>query len=45
MYNKIKELVAIPSITGEKAEEGMPFGKNVYEALTYVLDLCKSFGF
>lgn len=45
MIKNIQELVAIPSVTGAPAEENMPYGKAVYEALEYVLNLCESFGF
>lgn len=45
MLQAIKDLVAIPSVTGAEAEDGFPFGKAVNDALEYVLSLCKSFGF
>ncbi len=45
MIKNLQELIAIPSITGAPAQEGMPYGKYVYDALMYVLELCDSFGF
>ncbi len=45
MIDALKKLIAIPSITGAAAEEGMPFGKDVHDALIYMLDFCKSLGF
>lgn len=44
MKNSLKELVRIPSVKGE-AEEGAPFGKDVRDALAYVLSLAESLGF
>ena len=38
------ELVRIPSVESAPLEN-MPFGKDVHDALHYVLDLAKSFGF
>lgn len=47
-YNNIienlKNLLQIPSVMGE-AEEGMPFGRETYKALEYMLCLGKDFGF
>ena len=45
MIDKVKELIAIPSITGAVNEDGKPFGSSVNNALKYMLDLCSSFGF
>lgn len=45
MLQTIKELVSIPSVTDGKSDGDMPFGKEVYKALKYVLGLCDSFGF
>ena len=40
----LKELCSIPSVQGE-ALLGMPFGKEVYRALDYMLKKAESFGF
>ena len=40
----LKELLSFPSVQ-EPAEEGMPFGKPVHDALRYMLDLGEKFGF
>lgn len=45
MIDKIKELVKIESVTGAPAEGALPYGRAVDEALEYVLNLCRSFGF
>ncbi len=45
MIKNIQEIIAIPSVTGALAEGDMPYGKHVYDALNYVLQLCDSFGF
>lgn len=42
----LQGLVRIPSVSrGEKPEPGMPFGRKVYEALSYTLDLANRLGF
>lgn len=45
MIEALKKLIAIPSITGAAAEENMPFGKDVHDALLFMLDFCKDQGF
>ena len=50
MLEELKGLLSIPSETGcepeEDAEYGlMPYGRHVFEALRYVLDLCARLGF
>lgn len=45
MIDSLKKLIAIPSITDAPAEENMPFGRNVHDALIYMLDFCKGRGF
>lgn len=40
----LKEVIRIPSVE-DAPKENMPFGKGVYDALHYVLDLAKSLGF
>ncbi|MFI3172273.1 MAG: Sapep family Mn(2+)-dependent dipeptidase [Eubacteriales bacterium] len=40
----LRKLVSIKSVSGEASGE-YPFGEGPYEALEYVLDLCKSYGF
>ncbi|WP_409968090.1 Sapep family Mn(2+)-dependent dipeptidase [Bengtsoniella intestinalis] len=42
--NHLKSLIAIPSVSTDP-EGDYPFGKAPYEALQYVLNLCKSYGF
>ncbi|HKM28737.1 MAG TPA: Sapep family Mn(2+)-dependent dipeptidase [Anaerovoracaceae bacterium] len=44
MIKHLQELIAIPSVTCNQGGE-KPFGDVVPQALTYVLNLCKSFGF
>lgn len=47
-YNKmiedLKSLLKIPSVMG-KPEDGMPFGRETFDALKFMLDLGKNFGF
>lgn len=45
MIEALKQLVAIPSVTGAPAEPGMPYGKNVRDALEKALELCGKLGF
>lgn len=45
MLDALKQLVAIPSVTGAPAEPGMPYGKAVYDALEKALELCRELGF
>ena len=45
MINHIRELVAIPSVTGVQGPENRPYVEEVHRALMYVLDLCDSMGF
>lgn len=45
MIEALRQLIAIPSITGAPAEEGAPFGKDVHDALIYMLEFCKAQGF
>lgn len=42
--NSLQKLLSFPSVQ-EPAEEGMPFGKPVHDALRYMLDLGETFGF
>ena len=42
--SNLKKLIAIPSIEG-KPQEGMPFGKDVYDALEFTLSLARELGF
>lgn len=44
LTDNLKDLLKIESVMG-KAEKGMPFGKETYKALKYMLDLGDSFGF
>lgn len=44
LLKDLRALMRIPSISAE-AEGEYPYGKPVYEALKYVMDLCGSFGF
>lgn len=41
MIDALRKLIAIPSITDATAEEGKPFGKNVNDALVYMLNFCQ----
>ncbi len=43
MIDALRKLIAIPSITDATAE-GKPFGKNVNDALVYMLNFCQGFG-
>ena len=45
MIDALRKLIAIPSITDATAEEGKPFGKNVNDALVYMLNFCQDLGF
>jgi len=45
MLKDLKELIKIKSVTGCAPEGDMPYGRNVYEALAYVLNLCEQYGF
>lgn len=45
MIEALKQLVAIPSVTGAPAEPGMPYGKNVHDTLEKALELCANLGF
>ena len=50
MSEALKGLLRIPSETGcgEEYDEKygvMPYGRHVFEALKYMLDLCESLGF
>ncbi|MGM9662627.1 MAG: Sapep family Mn(2+)-dependent dipeptidase [Oscillospiraceae bacterium] len=45
MEQALMELAAIPSVEGESAGEGAPFGKDVRRALDKALALCDSLGF
>ncbi|AZG68410.1 M20/M25/M40 family metallo-hydrolase [Mycoplasma struthionis] len=45
MVKDIANLCAIPSISVESKDKKYPFGKEVNDALDYVLNLAKSFGF
>lgn len=50
MLEELKGLLSIPSETGCEAEEDaeyglMPYGRHVFEALRYALDLCERLGF
>ncbi len=45
MLEELRGLIQIPSVTGEMAEPDAPYGKNVKDALVYVLDLCDKLGF
>ena len=50
MSEELKGLLSIPSETGCGAEEDaeyglMPYGRHVFEALRYALDLCERLGF
>lgn len=45
MIGALKQLVAIPSVTGAPAEPGMPYGKNVHDTLEKALELCGELGF
>ncbi len=45
MIEALKQLVAIPSVTGAPAEPGMPYGKAVHDALEKALQLCSDLGF
>ncbi len=42
--NSLKKVIQIPSVE-DKPQKDMPFGKGVYDALNYVLDLANSLGF
>ncbi len=44
MYETLQELLRIPSVEGEP-EEGAPHGKEVQEALAYMLDKAEEMGF
>ncbi|QZX49374.1 Sapep family Mn(2+)-dependent dipeptidase [Mycoplasma sp. E35C] len=41
----IKNLCAIPSVSFKSNDKKLPYGKHLDDALNYVLDLAKSFGF
>ena len=41
----LKGLLRIPSVSRGEPEEGMPFGRNVYNALDYTLKLANRMGF
>lgn len=45
MLNALKELIAIPSITGSPPLPGMPFGQGVHDALEKALEICAGLGF
>ena len=45
MLEQLKQLIAIPSVTGAEPKENAPYGEAVKEALLYVLDLCDQLGF
>lgn len=40
----LEKLISFPSVKG-KAEDGMPFGKDVFDAYKFMMDLARSFGF
>ncbi|MBQ9781575.1 MAG: Sapep family Mn(2+)-dependent dipeptidase [Clostridia bacterium] len=42
--NSLKKVIQIPSVE-DAPQKNMPFGKGVYDALNYVLDLAKDLGF
>lgn len=44
MVEQLSQLIRIPSVQGE-AQPGMPFGKDVHDALMYTLALARSLGF
>ena len=44
MIDALKELIAIPSVTGAEPEPGMPYGKAVHDALEKALELCDRLG-
>lgn len=50
MQEALRGLVKIPSVTGQEAVQDekygyLPYGRDVFEALRYVLELCESYGF
>lgn len=45
MIEALKQLVAIPSVTGAAPEKGAPYGKHVKEALEKALEICEGLGF
>jgi len=45
MIEALRQLVAIPSVTGAPAEPGMPYGKAVHDVLEKALELCSGLGF
>ena len=45
MIEALRQLVAIPSVTGAPAQPGMPYGKAVHDALEKALQLCSELGF
>lgn len=45
IIDKTCEIVNIPSVFNDNDGSNTPFGKNTIEALNYILDLGKSFGF
>lgn len=45
MLEALRALVAIPSVSGAPAEPGMPYGKQVHDALEKALSLCDEMGF
>lgn len=45
MIEALRQLVAIPSITGAPSEPGMPYGRAVHDALEKALELCRELGF
>lgn len=50
MLEALRGLVRIPSVTGQTGVQDekygyLPYGRDVFEALKYMLDLCESYGF
>ncbi len=45
MIEALRQLVAIPSVTGAPAQPGRPYGKAVHDALEKALQLCSELGF
>lgn len=45
IIQKLKELINIPSVYEKSDNPNMPFGKNAYSALEYILNLGDSLGF
>jgi len=45
IVNKTCEIINIPSVFNDNDGSNTPFGKHMVEALNYILDLGKSFGF